>query len=214
MKHIFHIWIFHICTYIIFLYGTARLDLPWKRAKKVVPRGCRDEHYLCSHSPPARVSLPFRPHVEIEKAWKNPFSSRIHRFQHNSYANIEGLCKYGYVKMPPFEEILACYLSMGETSSLKVSSLLSKPLQDTSYLNGRGRTWQQVTLQPRCTPWWCFRLSMLISLKTLIKVRVYPLMRWLSCVEPQISLSVPVSRLPLQLVYTGWPRWLRRCICG
>ncbi len=62
-----------------------------------------------------------------EPRWQ-PFSSRIHRFQLTSYANIE--------RMPPIEETLASYLSMGETSSLNVPSVPSKPLQDTSRLNG------------------------------------------------------------------------------
>ncbi len=39
--------------------------------------------------------------------------------------------------MPPVEETLASYLSMGKTASLKVPSLPSKPLQDTSRLNGK-----------------------------------------------------------------------------
>ncbi len=39
--------------------------------------------------------------------------------------------------MHPIEETLASYLSMGEISSLKVPSLPSKPLQDTSCLNGK-----------------------------------------------------------------------------
>ena len=117
----------------------AKLDLPWKRASKVTPRGRLDERYLSDHSPPAQVSLPFLPdlHTEIEKEWKRPFSSRIHRFQHTSYANIEGMRERGYEKMPPVEEKLASYLSVGETSSLKPPSLPSKPLQDTSRLNGR-----------------------------------------------------------------------------
>ncbi|KAL0188890.1 hypothetical protein M9458_015989, partial [Cirrhinus mrigala] len=40
--------------------------------------------------------------------------------------------------MPPIEETLACYLSSGETSSLKAPSLPSKPqvCQDTSHFNG------------------------------------------------------------------------------
>ncbi len=41
--------------------ATARLDLPWKRAKMVAPRGRLDERYLSGHSPPARVSFPFLP---------------------------------------------------------------------------------------------------------------------------------------------------------
>ncbi len=43
----------------------------------------------------------------------------------------------GYERMPPIEETLASYLSMGEMPYLKVSSLPSKPLQDTSRLNGK-----------------------------------------------------------------------------
>ncbi len=42
-----------------------------------------------------------------------------------------------YERMPPTEVTLASYLSMGETSSLKVPSLPSKPLQDTSCINGK-----------------------------------------------------------------------------
>lgn len=52
---------------------------------------------------------------------------------------------------------------------------------------------QQVRLQLRCTPWRCFRLIRLTCWKTWINVRVYPLMKWPSCIAPQISLSVPLS---------------------
>ncbi len=85
------------------------------------------------------MSLPFLPdlHAEVEREWKKPFSSRIYRFQHTSYANIEGMRENDYERMPPVEETLASYLSVGETSSLKAPSLPSKPLQETSRLNGR-----------------------------------------------------------------------------
>ncbi len=118
---------------------TVRLDLPWERTKMAAPRGRLDERYLSGHKRPARVSLPFLPdlHTEIEKEWKKPFSSRIHRFQHTSYANIEKMRESGYEKMPPVEETLASYLSMGKMTSLKVPSLPSKPLQDTFRLNGK-----------------------------------------------------------------------------
>ncbi len=46
----------------------------------------------------------------------------------------------GYERMPPVEETLASYLSMGDTASLKVPSLPLKPIQDTSRLNGRAYT--------------------------------------------------------------------------
>ncbi len=45
----------------------------------------------------------------------------------------------GYERMPPVEETLASYLSMGDTASLKVPSLPFKSLQDTSRLMA-GRT--------------------------------------------------------------------------
>ncbi len=92
-----------------------------------------------AEKPPAQVSLPFLPdlHTEVEREWKKPFSSHIHRFQHTSYANIARMRESGYERMPPVEETLASYLSMGDTASLKVPSLQFKSLQDTSRLNGR-----------------------------------------------------------------------------
>ncbi|KAI2646766.1 Lamina-associated polypeptide 2, isoform alpha [Labeo rohita] len=107
--------------------------------EKVAPRGRLDERFLSDHNPPAQVSLPFLPdlHSEVVKAWNKPFSSGIHRFQHTSYANIEGMRENGYERMPPIEETLASYLSLGVASSLKAPSLPSKPLQRTSCLNGR-----------------------------------------------------------------------------
>ncbi len=119
--------------------ATARLDLPWERTKMAAPRGRLDERFLPGHKTSAQVNLPFLPdlHTEVEKEWKKPFSARIHKFQRNSYANIAGMRENGYEKMPPVEETLASYLSMGETPSLKVPSLPSRPLQATSRLNGR-----------------------------------------------------------------------------
>ncbi len=120
--------------------ATARLDLPWERTKMAArTRGRLDERFLPGHKTPAQVNLPFLPdlHTEVEKEWKKPFSARIHRFQRNSYANITGMCENGYERMPPVEETLASYLSMGEKPSLKVPSLPSMPLQATSRLNGR-----------------------------------------------------------------------------
>ncbi len=119
--------------------AAARLDLPWERTKMAAPRGRLDEQFLPGHKTPAQVNLPFLPdlHTEVEKEWKKPFSARIHKFQHNSYANITGMRENGYERMPPVEETLASYLSMGETPSLKVPSLPSMPLQATSRLNGR-----------------------------------------------------------------------------
>ncbi len=110
-----------------------------ERATARLHFGRLNERYLSGHKPPAQVSLPFLPdlHTEVEREWKKPFSSRIHRFQHTCYANIARMRESGYERMPPVEETLASYLSMGDTASLKVPSLPFKPLQDTSRLNGR-----------------------------------------------------------------------------
>ncbi len=99
--------------------ATARLDLPWERTKMAAPRGRLDERFLPGHKTSAQVNLPFLPdlHTEVEKEWKKPFSARIHKFQRNSYANIAGMRENGYERMPPVEETLASYLSMGETPS-------------------------------------------------------------------------------------------------
>ncbi len=82
------------------------------------------------------MSLPFFPdlHTEAEKEWKNSFPLA---FIDSSYANIVGMHESGYERMPPIEETLASYLSMGEMSYLMVPSLPYKPLQDTLRLNGK-----------------------------------------------------------------------------
>ncbi len=63
------------------------------------------------------------------RSGKSIFSC-IHRFQHTSYADIEGMRENGYegMPMPPVEETRTSYLSVGKTSSLKAPSLPSKPL--------------------------------------------------------------------------------------
>ncbi len=63
----------------------------------------------------------------LRRSGKSNFS-RIHSFQHTSYADIEGMRENGYEGMPPVQETIASYLSVGETSSLKAPSLPSKPL--------------------------------------------------------------------------------------
>ncbi len=53
--------------------------------------------------------------------------SHIHRFQHTTYADIEGMLENGYEGITPLEETIASYLSVGETSSLKAPSLHLSP---------------------------------------------------------------------------------------
>ncbi len=54
--------------------------------------------------------------------------SRIHRFQHTSYADTEGMRENGYEGMPPVQEMITSLSLCGETSSLKAPSWPSKPL--------------------------------------------------------------------------------------
>ena len=119
--------------------AAARLDLPWQRVREEAARGRLDERFLSGHTPSVPGSLPFLPdlHSEVVKAWKNPFSSRIHRFQSRSYSNVEGMREHGYVSMPPVEDTFANYLARGEASTLTAPTLPSRPLQTTSRLNGR-----------------------------------------------------------------------------
>ncbi len=60
--------------------------------------------------------------------------SRIHRFQHTSYADTEGMRENGYEGMPPVQEMITIkknkkrLISLWQTSSLKAPSWPSKPL--------------------------------------------------------------------------------------
>ncbi|ROI42811.1 hypothetical protein DPX16_7088 [Anabarilius grahami] len=78
--------------------AAGRLQLPWQREKEETARGRLDERFLSGHNPVTPVSLPFLPdlHVEIEKAWKNPFSARIHTYQRSNFADVEGLRQHGH----------------------------------------------------------------------------------------------------------------------
>ncbi len=50
--------------------------------------------------------------------------SRIHRFQHTSYANIEGMRENGNERMPPVQEMIAS-LSLCGRDILSQGSLLA-----------------------------------------------------------------------------------------
>ncbi|ROL46701.1 hypothetical protein DPX16_12594 [Anabarilius grahami] len=77
--------------------ASGRLQLPWEHVKRGVACGRLDERFLSGHNKAAPVSLPFLPdlHVEIEKAWKNPYSARIHLHQRANFADMEGLSQHG-----------------------------------------------------------------------------------------------------------------------
>lgn len=111
--------------------ATNILQLQWRRVREEPARGIL--------VPPAWTSLPDL-HSEIEKAWKNPFSARLHPHQRASSAAVEGTAEHGYVLMPPVDETLANYLASGRPSSLGAPTLPSKPLKTTSRLNGRAYT--------------------------------------------------------------------------
>ncbi len=64
---------------------------------------------LSGHKSPVQASLPFfiNLDVEVEKEWKKAIFSRIHRLNHTSYADIEGMRENGYEGMPPVQEMIA-----------------------------------------------------------------------------------------------------------
>ncbi|ROI62448.1 Retrotransposon-derived protein PEG10 [Anabarilius grahami] len=95
--------------------AAGRLQLPWERVRKEPVRGRLDEWFLSDHNPATPGSLPFLPdlHVEIERAWKTPYSAQIYRHQRASFAEVEGLGQYGYTAMPPIDETFANYLATG-----------------------------------------------------------------------------------------------------
>ncbi|ROL45311.1 hypothetical protein DPX16_0969 [Anabarilius grahami] len=76
--------------------ASGRLQPPWEHVKKGTARGQLDERFPSDHGA-APVSLPFLPdlHVEIEKAWKNPYSARNHRHQRANFADVEGMSQHG-----------------------------------------------------------------------------------------------------------------------
>ncbi|ROI46622.1 hypothetical protein DPX16_7740 [Anabarilius grahami] len=119
--------------------AAGRLQLPWERVGKEPVRGRLDERFLSDHNPVTPVSLPFLPdlHTEVRKAWKNPYSARIHLHQRGNFADVEGLGQHGYVSMPPIDETFANYLATGSAPTLKAPVLPSRPLKMTSRLNGR-----------------------------------------------------------------------------
>ncbi len=80
---------------------------------------------LSGHKSPARASLPFFINLdeEVEKEWEKLFFSRIHRFQHTSYADIE-VRENGYEGMPPVQEMIASLSRCGR-DILSQGSLLA-----------------------------------------------------------------------------------------
>ncbi len=55
--------------------------------------GSEKEIFLAINPQLERAFLSSNLDVEVEKEWKKQFFSRIHRFQHTSYADIEGMLK-------------------------------------------------------------------------------------------------------------------------
>ncbi|ROL46431.1 hypothetical protein DPX16_0323 [Anabarilius grahami] len=77
--------------------ASSRLQLAWERVRREPARSRLDDWFLSTHDPATPASLPFLPdlHVEIEKAWKNPFSARIHQHQRANFADVEGMDEHG-----------------------------------------------------------------------------------------------------------------------
>ncbi|KAL0194817.1 hypothetical protein M9458_008389, partial [Cirrhinus mrigala] len=108
--------------------AVAKLNIDWPAEEKAVPQKSKlDERSLRSKTPSPRRSLPFFPdlHEEISSSWARPYSARLFVPASDYYGNVAGLDDY---------------LSPGTASSLKASTLPSKPLRITSALVGKGYT--------------------------------------------------------------------------
>ncbi|ROL53410.1 hypothetical protein DPX16_7010 [Anabarilius grahami] len=83
---------------------------------------------LTSSDPGASVLLAVSPReqemaveeeAKIEKAWKSPYSARIHPHQRGNFDDVEGLRQHRYVSMPPVDETFVNYLVTGRALTLK-----------------------------------------------------------------------------------------------
>lgn len=121
------------------VHATARLNLTWSCEKQEVTHSRLDERFLAGDDRPYPISLPFLLdlHTVVERSWKKRCSAGIFPYPHLNYANTEGLCEQGYVKMPPVEETLTNNLLYSEAFSLKAQVLPSKTLQSTSWMIGK-----------------------------------------------------------------------------
>ncbi|ROL42886.1 hypothetical protein DPX16_10942 [Anabarilius grahami] len=120
--------------------AAGRLQLPWQREREETSRGRLDEQFLSGHNPVTPVSLPFLPdlHVEIEKAWKNPFSARIHTHQRNNFADVEGLRRHGCAPGRKLVLLWRNRIAVGSPILLKVRDLTSRECQIVITVNYMG----------------------------------------------------------------------------
>lgn len=67
-------------------------------------------------------------HTEIERAWKNPYVTRIRRHQQANYADAEAVRELGYMPMPFRQDV-------GDLTAVKVSTERSAlPLYGSTYM--------------------------------------------------------------------------------
>ncbi|ROJ49391.1 Ribonuclease inhibitor [Anabarilius grahami] len=93
----------------------GRLRLPWQHVRREIERGRLDDRFLSGHKLQTLVSHPFFPNLrtEVEKAWKIPYSRRIHQNHCANFSDVEGLAEHGDVSVPPIDETFANYLLSG-----------------------------------------------------------------------------------------------------
>ncbi|ROL43678.1 hypothetical protein DPX16_21803 [Anabarilius grahami] len=110
--------------------AVAKLNIDWPAEKQEqTVKSKLDERFLPSRSAqPPRRALPFFPdlHTEVSRSWKKPVSTRVYTPQTSIYSNVAGMRRHGYGAMPRAEE-----------TSLKASTLPTKPLKTTSALVGK-----------------------------------------------------------------------------
>lgn len=105
--------------------AVTRLSLDWPQ-RQDAPEYLRlvDRYLSCGQAEGSQLRpLPFSGdlHEELTRFWNKPYSSRVFVPSTSIYSTI--VDAKGYMMMPQAEEILAGYLSLGTSSSLKKSVL-------------------------------------------------------------------------------------------
>lgn len=76
-------------------------------------------------------------HIEVLRAFKNPYSAHVHTQATSTCSTMVGMRKYGYEAMPKVKEMFAGYLSPSSASSWRKPALPTKPCRVRSNLVGK-----------------------------------------------------------------------------
>lgn len=141
----------------------------------------------------------------MSRSWKKPVFYRVHSAQTSHYSLIVGFKEHGYGAMTKVEEMLASHLSPQSALSPKDPTLPTKPVRTTSALVSKayaasGQAAECLDTMGELQAYQAYLLG------DLDKGRVIGPDAVMSCVRPEIFLSVPPRRWP-ELSAVLWQPW-------